>query len=169
MELFIKKADETEIPVIHEITQEAFKKYAEDLGLPSTVSALKETYDTIKEDMNKKNILIAYLQGKAVGSIRYEILPDGIAYITRFGVRLNTQNCGIGKALINAVEEEAKKLDVSTITLHTATKMTSLIRFYYGMGFYVHSTTTDRGYIRGLLCKELGSSALPNLDCVSAK
>ena len=30
-----------------------------------------------------------------------------------------------------------------------------LARYYYGKGFYVHSTTTDHGYIRALFVKEL--------------
>ena len=30
----------------------------------------------------------------------------------------------------------------------------NLIRFYYGRGYYIDSTTKDRGYIRALLCKD---------------
>jgi len=33
--------------------------------------------------------------------------------------------------------------------------MFPLVRFYYGQGFFVHSTTTDRGYIRALMVLEL--------------
>lgn len=155
MKLFIKKAEEHEIPIVHEITQDAFKEYAKNLGLPSAVSALDETYEDIEKDMNDKTIFIAYYKGEAMGSIRYEMATDNIAYITRFGVKTEAQNCGIGRALIDAVEQAAKKSGAHMITLHTASKMMSLIRFYYSMGFYIHSTTTDRGYIRALLCKEL--------------
>jgi ribosomal protein S18 acetylase RimI-like enzyme len=169
MNLVVRKASLEDIPAIHEITKEAFEKYAADLGLPQTVSALKETEETVLHEMQKKNILIAMLDGIPVGSIRYEILPDQIAYISRFGVKLDIQKSGVGRALMEAVEQEVRKQGISIITLHTATKMTSQVRFYYGMGFYVHSTTTDRGYIRGLFCKELVESALPSLSEVTGK
>ncbi|HHY82598.1 MAG TPA: GNAT family N-acetyltransferase [Clostridiales bacterium] len=155
MNLVIRKALPEDIPAIHQITQEAFKKYAQDLGLPHTVSALKETEETIRQDMERKTILIALLDDMPVGSIRYEILPGNIAYISRFGVKLDIQKSGVGRALMEAAEEDLRKQGVAFITLHTATKMTAQVRFYYGLGFYVHSTTTDRGYIRGLFCKEL--------------
>ncbi|HHW69959.1 MAG TPA: GNAT family N-acetyltransferase [Clostridiales bacterium] len=155
MDLFIKKAEEDEIPIIHEITQEAFKKYAMDLGMPHVVSALNETPEDIKTDMEKNNVFIAYLEGEALGSIRYKMLPDNIAYIYRFGVKTKAQNCGVGKALVKVVEEDAIKKGAHMLALHTASKMMPLIRFYYGLGFYIYSTSTDRGYIRALLCKEL--------------
>jgi hypothetical protein len=45
--------------------------------------------------------------------------------------------------------------------------MTSSIRFYYGMGFYIHSTSTDRGYIRALLCKELDECEMEDLEAAN--
>jgi predicted N-acetyltransferase YhbS len=169
MNMVIRKAYKEDIPAIHQITREAFAKYAADLGLPHTVSALKETEETILEDMTKKTILIALLDGIPVGSIRYEILPENIAYVSRFGVKLDIQKSGVGRALMEAAEEDLRKQGISLIALHTATKMTSQVRFYYGMGFYVHSTTTDRGYIRGLFCKELTSNTMPSLAVVNIK
>jgi len=155
MELIIKKAGLEDIPAIHEITQEAFTKYAMDLGLPHKVSALQENYEIIKEEMKRKTILLAWLNGEPVGSVRYEIISNHIAYISRFGVRIHAQNCGVGRALIQAVEEQVKEKGVTLLALHSASKMTSLVRAYYGMGFYIHSTSTDRGYLRALFLKEL--------------
>ena len=169
MSLIIRKAKQEDIPAIYHITKEAFEKYAADLGLPQTVSALKENEETILNDMKKKYILIALLDGIPVGSVRYEILPGNVAYISRFGVKLDVQKCGVGNALVQSVEDDVRSKGVTVITLHTATKMTSLVRSYSGMGFYIHSTTTDRGYIRGLFCKELTHEAVPSLDCVNCK
>ncbi|NLC42854.1 MAG: GNAT family N-acetyltransferase [Clostridiales bacterium] len=163
MALIIRKAGQEDISAIHQITKEAFEKYANDLGLPETVSALKENEETILNEMESKTILIAILDGVPVGSIRYEIQPDKSAYISRFGVKLDIQKSGVGRALMEAVEEDLYNKDVDMINLHTATKMTAQIRFYYGLGFYVHSTTTDKGYIRGLLCKELTQTFVPTV------
>jgi hypothetical protein len=43
---------------------------------------------------------------------------------------------------------------VSKAFLHTASKYSSLVRFYYGCGFYILSTSTERGYVRALMVKE---------------
>lgn len=170
MDLVIKKASEQDVFAIHDIVQQAFQAYARELGFPNKISALKETPQTILEELRKKTIFIAFLNGQPVGTIRLEVLPPGkVGYISRFGVRPDVQNCGVGKALIRAVEQEARELGLSALALHTASKMTSLVRFYYGMGFYIHSTSTDRGYIRALMCKELEQCHALDLDCVSIK
>ena len=156
MKVIIKKATKTDIPAIHKITIEAFQKYALDLGLPDQVKALKESYESIEEDLKKKIVLVAWLENELVGAIRCEIFPPGnVGYISRFAVKPEVQNMGVGKALMCAIEKEAVKRGVSLLTLHTASKMAPLVRFYYGMGYYIHSTSTDRGYIRAYFCKEL--------------
>ena len=159
MKVIIKKATRADIPAIHQITIEAFQKYALDLGIPDQVKALKETYESIEEDLEKKIVLVAWVGDELVGAIRCEILPPGeVGYISRFAVKPEVQNMGVGKALMIATEKEAIKQGASLLTLHTASKMASLVRFYYGMGYYIHSTNTDRGYIRAYFCKELGKN-----------
>ncbi len=166
MNLMIRNAQKSDIPAVHIITQEAFEKYAHDLGLPKQVSALKETRETILAEMESKTVLIALLDDVPVGCIRYEMLPENIAYISRFGVKLDLHNCGVGKALVQAVEDRVRQLGASALSLHTASKMTALVRFYYGMGFYIHSTGFDRGYVRALFLKELKEVPLHLLDSV---
>ncbi|MDP4088409.1 MAG: hypothetical protein Q8930_03940, partial [Bacillota bacterium] len=60
---------------------------------------------------------------------------------------------GVGGRLMDMVDEAMKTAGVERIYLHTASKILSLVRFYYGRGFYIDSTATDRGYIRAFLCK----------------
>ncbi|MDP4272362.1 MAG: GNAT family N-acetyltransferase, partial [Bacteroidota bacterium] len=43
---------------------------------------------------------------------------------------------------------------IKRLSLHTASKYHDLVRFYYGRGFYVDSTSRDRGYVRALMVKE---------------
>lgn len=168
MDMIIRKADISDIKDIYMITREAFNKYALDLGLPQMVSALKETEETIKDELTNKNILIACLNNETIGSIRYEIMPGNIAYISRFGVKPTIQNNGIGKALFLSVEKALIKDNVRAVSLHTASKITTLMRFYYNLGFYTHSTTSDRGYIRALLCKEFVQGKSPDLSCIQS-
>ncbi|NLY42700.1 MAG: GNAT family N-acetyltransferase [Clostridiaceae bacterium] len=150
----VRKATVEDIPEIQKITKEAFKKYIELAGITDEIEALNETYEDIKRDIETKEVFVAYIDGIPVGSARVEVFPDGTAYLSRFGVRLDYQNRGVGKAIINVVDMAMKELGVKKLYLHTASKAFPLIRFYYGRKFYIVSTTTDRGYIRALLCKE---------------
>lgn len=150
----IRKATLEDAPAIAQIMQEAFRKYMLDAGLSGTMDALTESLENIEDDILEKAVYIALIDGNPVGTIRIKILPDKTAYISRFGVRLDYHNIGIGKSLMNLADKILKSQEVTKVSLHTASKYRDLIRFYYGRGFYIDSTSTDRGYIRALLVKE---------------
>lgn len=155
-QLTVRGATRADTPDILAITREAFAKYAYDLdGDHGRVKALHETEDGILQDMQSKYVLVGEIDGVPAGSIRYEFLPSGIGYISRFGVKLTAQSRGMGGALVSAVVSACSEVGMNAVALHTCAKMFSLIRFYYGKGFYIHSTATDRGYLRALLVKEL--------------
>lgn len=150
----IRRATLEDIPAIQEITREAFKKYVEMAKINNSIAALQETYEDIKEDIYSKIVFVAFVDGEAVGSVRVEIKPDKTAYFSRFGVKVEYQSNGVGKAIMSVVDMAMEEAGVKKLYLHTASKVLSLVRFYYARGFYIESTSKDRGYIRALLCKE---------------
>ena len=159
MKLFIRPAIDSDASQIKHIVHLAFAEYSSLLGLPTQPKALSETEEDILHDIRTKRVLIGFVNmTKAVGSVRYDI-KNGIAYISRFAILPNWQQSGMGRALFTQVEEECRQQGVKAICLHTGTKLLSQARFYYANGFYVHSTTHDKGYIRGLFIKELQPDA----------
>jgi Predicted acetyltransferase len=157
MVFVVRRAIEEDIPQIREITREAFKMYMEGAGITKTLPALEETEEDIKKDIENKVVLVALINGEVVGSVRVEIMPDNTGYLSRFGVAIANQKNGVGKVLMSAVDKTMKELGITNLYLHTASRLFPLVRFYYGRGFYIESTTNDRGYIRALLCKEYNS------------
>jgi GNAT superfamily N-acetyltransferase len=155
----VRKAVREDVRAVSEITAEAFHKYALDLGMPQLVGALRETPKDVLHDITHKRVYLGLLGDEPVGSIRFEVLGGSLAYISRFGVKLIAQGCGMGRALIKVVEEKSRHLGLKAIALHTSSRMASLVRFYYGNGFYIHSTSTEKGYIRALLVRELTDDA----------
>lgn len=154
MSLFeVRHAEVSDIESIMEITREGFTKYSEMTGVDK-LDALSETYDDVKYDIENKIVLIALSDDEPVGCVRVEIKPDNTAYLTRFAVKVTCQNNGIGKSMMNHVDKIMKKRGVTKISLYTASKIASLIRFYYGRGFYVEDVDNSRGYIRAKLVKE---------------
>ena len=149
----IRNATMDDIDQIIEITTKAFNNYKELSGTKCSLPALDETREKVAKDIENKLVLVAYINGHVVGSVRVEVNGD-IAYLSRFGVSPDFQNLGIGKALMNLVDINMKVLGVKQLQLHTAAKIKSLVVFYYGRGFYIDSTTKERDYIRALLCKD---------------
>jgi len=150
----IRKANVEDAPAIHEIMQESFRKYMEDTGLTGTMEALQESLHDIKKDIEDNDVYVALIDDVAVGSIRVRVLADETAYISRFGVKLEYHNIGIGKSLMNLIDKILISKGIKRVSLHTASKYEGLVRFYYGRGFYIDSTTNNRGYIRALMVKE---------------
>lgn len=149
----IRPATEKDVESIIEITREAFLIYQEMTGA-ETLDALDESYLDVVRDIKDKLVLIAMSDGEPVGCVRVEIKDDKTAWLTRFAVKVTCQNNGIGKSMMNHVDKMMKREGVKSISLYTASKVASLIRFYYGRGFYVESTDTSRGYIRAKLIKK---------------
>ncbi|MCL2655933.1 MAG: GNAT family N-acetyltransferase [Betaproteobacteria bacterium] len=71
---------------------------------------------------------VALLNGSVVGTGR--LLPDG--HIGRLAVLQRARGFGVGKALISALMEEARKSGMQSVALHAQTHATS---FYVAMGF----------------------------------
>lgn len=150
----IRKAVPEDAQAIKDIITEAFQKYMQDTGLEGTMEALEETIEQIENDIRNQEVFIALIDNVPVGTIRVKILPDNTAYISRFGVRLQYHNIGIGKALMSLVDKLLISKGVKKAFLYTASKYKDLVRFYYGRGFYIDSTTKDKGYVRALMLKE---------------
>ncbi len=150
----VKSATEEDIPAIHKITHDAFLKYCEMAGLDYNIEALTETYDDIRRDIETKNVFVVRIDDEPVGAVRIKLLPNNEAYLSRFAVASSNRNNGIGKILMKVVDKVMKENNVKTLRLHTCSKVTALIRFYYGRGFYISDVEYSRGYARAELIKE---------------
>lgn len=155
--LIIRRAKPTNVDVlaVRTVMIDAFEKYRMDTGLDINMEALVESEEDVLNDINSKYVYIAFVDGVPVGSIRVRIDEESkTAYISRFGVCRGYQNIGIGKSFMNLVDKLLISKGVKRAMLHSASKYTALVRFYYGCGFYIHSTSEERGYIRALFYKD---------------
>lgn len=155
--LIIRRAKPTEedVNAIRSVMIDAFEKYKLDTNLEGSMEALEETYEDVYNDIVTKYVYLCFVDGVSVGSIRVDINKEKrTAYISRFGVCRGYQNIGIGKSFMNLVDKLLMSKGVKRAMLHAASKYTALVRFYYGCGFYIHSTSEDRGYIRALFYKD---------------
>lgn len=148
----IRRATPGDAPAVYAILQSAFQEYGALTG-QKDLEALKETEEDIRKEIETKAVYIAVIDDAIVGTVRLDIHGDE-AYLSRFAVDQINRNIGIGKSLISVVDKYLKSQGVKKVTLHTASKHSVLVRFYYSRGFYTEAIETDRGYLRARLVKE---------------
>jgi len=79
--------------------------------------------------------LIAYIDDAAVGCGAVRRLDQTTAELKRMYVDPSVRERGIGRALVEALEREAKLFGVTTIVLETGTRLASAIRLYEAAGY----------------------------------
>lgn len=151
----LKYATENDAEQIYKLTKKCFNYYAEKIVTNGKIEALSETKEDVLNDIKNKHVIICLMDGILVGSVRFSVLSDNIAYLTRFGIDPDIQSLGIGSLVIKKAEQECINLGVKAITLFAASKMTSTVSFYLKHGYYIHDITRDKGYIRAFLVNEL--------------
>ena len=152
MAFLIRFATKEDAEDIVNITREAFVLYKERAGAIS-VDALTETRDDVINDIENKLVFVALENNNAVGCVRVEIKPDKTAWLTRFAVKVDSHNGGIGKKLLARIDEVMAKNGVKSISLYTASEVVALMSFYNSCGFEIESTDNKRGYTRSKLTK----------------
>ena len=79
--------------------------------------------------------LIAYLDDTAVGCGAVRRIDDSTAELKRMYVDPSARGRGIGRALVAALESEARQLGVTGVVLETGTRLTRAIRLYEASGY----------------------------------
>jgi GNAT superfamily N-acetyltransferase len=79
--------------------------------------------------------LIAYIDGAAVGCGAVRRLDDGMAELKRMYVSPSERGKGVGRALVAALEQEARQLGAAEVVLETGTRLAPAIELYKAMGY----------------------------------
>src|SRR6516225_334767 len=79
--------------------------------------------------------LIAYLDDLAVGCGALRRLDEATAELKRMYVDPSVRGRGIGRALLDALEREARMLGVIRIVLETGTRLARAIKMYEAAGY----------------------------------
>ena len=79
--------------------------------------------------------LIAYLDDRAVGCGAVRRLDAVTAELKRMYVDPSVRGRGIGRALVDALEREARLLGLTNVVLETGTRLARAIKLYGAMGY----------------------------------
>ena len=79
--------------------------------------------------------VVAYLGEVAVGCGAVRRLDGATAELKRMYVDPSVRGRGVGRALVEALEREARLLGTTRVVLETGTRLAPAIRLYEGMGY----------------------------------
>lgn len=123
--------------MIEEIRQ-LFIEYAQSLDIDLAFQGFETELKTLpgKYEPPDGALILASVDGKGAGCIALRRFSEDICEMKRLYVRDTYRGWGIGKALINMLINEAKKLNYSRIRLDTLATMKEAQNIYLSLGFY---------------------------------
>ncbi len=137
----IKIAFVNDISKIIEIAEATWKDtYAPFVSSEQIDYMYEQMYTTasILQQMQDGHTFLIYSEGdEPLGFISYLIREDGVLYIPKFYIKPYLQRKGIGKKLLEAVENIAVKNKISYLELNVNRK-NSAMYFYKKMGFQLY-------------------------------
>ncbi len=127
----IEPAQEADLPAILKIQKQAFLNEAQ-IYRSCRIGPLQETPEDIRAEFGRKLFLKAVENGRVTGSVR-GCQKNGVCEIEKLSVEPESQNLGIGKALMHAIEERFK--EVSRYALVTGLRSEKNLSFYRKLGY----------------------------------
>lgn len=122
------------------------------MGNESNLEQMKLTFDKMQND-ESYILLIAEYEGKVVGTVMGILCYDLVERCRPFMVVENviidetSRGLGIGKLLMNALEEKARMNDVTYMMLISAAKRLEAHKFYEAIGYEKDTVVGFKKYL----------------------
>ncbi len=120
----------------------AYCHYLSRLGQPPEPMLLSYT-----EIIAHKQVFVACVKGEIVGVLVLAV-DDAQFWLDNVAVAPLFRGQGIGKALLELAEDEARRQGYSVIHLHTNEKMTENRKLYSRIGYSEYKRGEEKGYAR---------------------
>lgn len=128
----IRAAEPVEAETIVMLIHRAFAQYRDRLAPPS--AALADTRDSIAALMTRGRILLAKVNGMAVGCVAVEDKGDCVC-VGRLAVEPSARGRKLGLALMDAAETEARLMGGKRLRLDCRLALTENRAFFGALGF----------------------------------
>lgn len=114
-----------------------FREYAQWLGVDLSFQNFEVELANIETIYSPPAgaLLLAFYDEQSAGCVAVRKLEDAVCEMKRLFVKLEFQGFGIGKNLVAAIVEKARKLDYERMRLDTLPVMTRAQKMYASFGF----------------------------------
>jgi ribosomal protein S18 acetylase RimI-like enzyme len=128
----LRPATADDIPAILRVTKAAYAPYTGRIDPPSSV--WRETADGVRHYLERGGVIVAQAGDEVVGAVRYEPRDDHV-YLGRLAVLPSWQRRGIGRRLIDAVEEWTVLLGLDEVRLSVRLELAENHVLYRRLGY----------------------------------
>jgi ribosomal protein S18 acetylase RimI-like enzyme len=145
----LRRATAEDARPISLLVRAAYEHYIERIGKPPR--PMLEDYAQVIE---RRDVLVAENDGALAGVLVLEKTPEAFK-VMNVAVRPGLQKTGVGKALLEFAEAEARRLGYDSIHLSTHEKMTENQALYARIGYREYDRRVEDGYSRVYMRKRL--------------
>jgi ribosomal protein S18 acetylase RimI-like enzyme len=146
----LRPATDADVPGLGEVVEAAYGHYVERMGRPP-----RPMTDDYAEVVRRFEVTVAELGGEIVGLIVLGTDDDGFV-VDNVAVDPAHQGAGVGRALLEHAEAEARKAGFDSIYLYTHEVMTENLALYERIGYVEYERRKEDLGFRVFLRKQLG-------------
>ena len=129
--------------------ESAYRHYLPSIGQPPEPMLLNYA-----EIIAHKQVFVACVKGEIIGVLVLAV-DDAQFWLDNVAIAPRVRGQGIGKALLELAEAEAKRQCYSVIYLHTNEQMTENRDLYSRIGYSEYKRGEEKGYSRIYMRKQL--------------
>jgi len=116
--------------------------------------------DDYAEVIRTQQVTIAERGGVIAGVLVLAVTDEGF-FINNVAVHPSNRGTGLGKALLQLAETEARRAGFDSLCLYTHEQMTENLSLYSRIGYVEYDRRQQRGFSRVYLRKDLQQDARP--------
>jgi GNAT superfamily N-acetyltransferase len=141
---------------LKDLVSAAYEPYIVRIGRPP--GPVRDDYEKVIAD---HQVTVAEVDGRLAGVLVLKETPEGLL-LDNVAVLPEFQGRGIGRGLLDAAEEQARRGGWRELLLYTNEKMAENLEMYGRMGYVEFARRDEKGYSRVYMKKAL---ALPGGRC----
>jgi len=148
-EYVLRPATGDDAAAVTRLVDAAYGHYVERIGAPP--GPMTADYRQVISD---SAVTVAVLHESVVGLIVLAVTSEGFL-VENVAVHPSQQGRGLGRALLDFAEGEAKRAGFDSIYLYTHEKMTENLALYRRLGYIEYDRRSEAGFSRVFLRKQL--------------
>lgn len=149
-EYTLRPAEDEDAPTVAALVDAAYRPYIDRIGFPP-----RPMLDDYTQVIHHSRVTVAETQATIVGVIVLNADGEGF-FIDNVAVHPSQRGRGVGKALLQLAEAEARRAGFDSIYLYTHEKMTENIALYSRIGYEEYGRRDQEGSSLVYMRKRLG-------------
>jgi ribosomal protein S18 acetylase RimI-like enzyme len=140
----LREATEVDAETVASILRAAFEEYRGRLDPPSSAHA--ETADTVREKMKSAGVILAFADDDEAAGCIFCQPGEGYLYFSRLAVLPAYRRQGLGRVLIEQIEERARAMRLPRVRLGVRIVLDRQRAYYERLGYHVAESASHPGY-----------------------